>query len=137
MGKKLNQNEFLKKVKMFLLGQKDAYPLMDISSKDILEIAQRRFPEYKSYEKTFVNGRFVCINSNALHRAIIKVEHNNKNNQTVLSVIDSVTVLGGLLVGLLWTTIAYGSFTNEVREVYIKEFAKRAEQMNDIEVVPV
>ena len=88
------------------------------------EIAQRRFPEYKSYTQTFINGKFVCINKNALFRSVIKVSHNPKKNTSTLVVNPHVTVLGALLAGQFWGPILFPSFFEEVENTYMEELNK-------------
>lgn len=85
------------------------------------EIAQRRFPEYKSYTQTFMIGKCLCINKNALFRAVIKVSHNPKKNTSTLVVNSHVTVLGTLLAGPIWGPILFSSFFKEVENTYLEE----------------
>lgn len=102
MKKKLNMNE---SVNIFTLS----------------EIAQRRFPEYKSYTQTFINREFLCINKNALFRAVVKVSHNPKKNTSTLVVNSNVTVLGSLLAGPIWGPILFSNFFKEVENTYLEE----------------
>lgn len=103
------------------------FPLMEnVSVETLLEIAKRRFPEYKSYTQTFIIGKSVCINKNALFRAVILVKHNKKKNQTTLIVNSHVTWLGCLLAGPMWGGIIFKGFFDEVREVYNDELSKLA-----------
>lgn len=97
------------------------FPLCESVTIDtLLEIAKRRFPEYKSYKQRFINGKFVCINRNPLFRATIKVTHNPKKQTSTLVVYKHQTVLGSILAGALWVYI-FNSFFNEVEEVYVEE----------------
>lgn len=106
---------------------KEFFPLMeDVTQETLLEIANRRFPEYKSYKQTFLTGKSVCINKNALFRAVIMVKHNPKKNRTTLIVDDHVTVLGSLLAGPIWGSLIFKGFFDEVEEVFRDELSKRA-----------
>ena len=85
------------------------------------EIAQRRFPEYKSYTQTFMFGNFLCINKNAFFRAVVKVSHNPKKNTSTLVVNLAVTMLGALFVGAIWGPILFSRFFKEVKNTYLEE----------------
>jgi len=88
------------------------------------EIAQRRFPEYKSYTQTFMIGKCLCINKNALFRAVVKISHNPKKNSSTLVVNSHVTMLGNLLAGPIWGPILFSSFFKEVENTYLEELKR-------------
>lgn len=90
----------------------------------LLEIAQRRYPGYKSYTQTFVNGTMVCINKNSLIRAAIKVKHNRQQQTTTLFVYEHFTALGGFTGAMFWGKAAFRSFFAEVLEVYYAELMR-------------
>ena len=105
---------------------KKKFPLNEqISIETLLEIAAMRFPEYKSYTQTFMIGKCVCINKNALFRAVVKVNHNQSKSTTTLVVNEHVTVLGSLLAGPIWGRIIFGDFFKEVEDVFVEEIGKR------------
>lgn len=107
---------------------KETYSLIEgCDVNTLLEIAERRFPEYKSYIQSFIPDAGVCINRNPLFRAAIFVKHNAKKGTTKLIVNDNVTVLGSLLVGPLWGSLIFKGFFDEVKSVYREELARLAE----------
>lgn len=104
---------------------KKKFPLNESITIDTLEeIAGTRFPEYKSYTQTFMIGKCLCINKNALFRAVVKVSHKPSKNQTTLVVNPHVTALGSLLAGPIWGPILFRSFFKEVEEVYVEELER-------------
>lgn len=103
------------------------FPLVEnVTLETLLEIARTRFPEYKSYTQTFLIGKCVCINRNALFRAVIRVKHNPKKGHSTLIVNEHVTMLGNLLAGPLWGMLIFKRFFDEVKEVYNAEIDKIA-----------
>lgn len=109
---------------------KTKLPLMeDVTRETLLEIAGRRFPECKSYKRTYLNGKAVCINKNALFRAVVIVKHNKKKNETSINVFPGVTLLGSLLVGPLWGQFIFKKFFDEVEDVYLEELYQKAESL--------
>ncbi len=107
------------------MGKKKQFPLIeDVTIEKLLEIAKKRYPEYSSYTQTFIIGKAVCIDKNALFRACIYIKHNKKRNESKLIVNEHITFLGALLAGPLWGAIIYRSFFNEVFEVFCEEIEK-------------
>lgn len=105
---------------------KQKFPICEaITTDTLLEIAKRRFPEYKSYTQTFMIGKCVCINKNPLFRAVIKVSHDSKKQTSTLVVNKHVTVWGSILAGAIWVYI-FNSFFKEVEDIYVEELTQLA-----------
>lgn len=102
---------------------KECIPIKkSVSNEELLAIAARCFPTYKSGISKKLDAVAVYINRNALFRVYLVVKH-HKSSGVTLDIYDGVTALGSMLAFPIYGRSILKPFIQEVKAVFTKELS--------------